>query len=74
MAGALDAADILRVPFAHLALMLGKDMEFAVIRGRGGNESSQLKRYREHETEIVIGMFADQIHAARRVKDAYSFR
>ena len=35
-----------------------------------GHEAGQIERDGQHEAEVVIGMLADQIHAARRAKDA----
>ena len=71
----VERAEIGRVPLAHLLAEFGIDAQLAVrAGGRRGDIGGQIERHRQHEPQVVIGVLADQVDAARRAKDAHAFR
>src|SRR5882762_3030289 len=58
-------------PSPQLVFSLGVDAQITVLGIGCCNETGKIERDRQHEAEVVIGMLANQIHAARRAKDAH---
>src|ERR1039458_6371096 len=61
-------------PLGRFLAVLRIDAQCAAGRRRGGHVSSQIERHRQHETQVVVGMFADEIDAARGTENADAIR
>ena len=57
-----------------LPAILGIDAQFPVARRTGSHVGSHVERHRKHEAQIVVGMFANQIDAARGAENADAIR
>jgi hypothetical protein len=58
----------LQIHFGALAQILRIDVHARIFSRRRGHPGVQIHRNGHHETFIVIGVLADQIHASRRPK------
>ena len=61
-----EANGILQVDLDALAHGLGVDIEFPVITRGGGQLGVPIYRDRQHVTQVVVGVFTDEIDSARR--------
>src|SRR5262249_56211431 len=49
-----------------VAVVARADDEHSVLARRGGDPRRSIERHRQHESVVVIGVLADQVHASRR--------
>ena len=61
---------MIEIQFRGIGEVLRTKFDLSLISRRNSDERKVVNRCRHDESFVVIGVFANQVHPARRVKDA----